>query len=384
MITHNSYMSGSVTHSREVSMSNSRNILNKNNNNINNFSAVTELLKSGEFGGIIISTQFGLIGTKPHLKIQINNQNIRGLEISKLFISFNKNYIGISTIKNNKNVLYDQIIGYKEKYQFSIGLILNSSESIMESGLIKNNQFDYSAELIINTNGNKNKIKCQLFVPIHLFFTGRGTIPRDQFLQLWKSIPPKQESKLQINKSRSNDMEHIKSLLLIHKLYFIHHRNIPNKGNILYYSAKMYGQILLCEISIALSGKGTVVVRSKDKYKSNLCVNVVQLIVDTKVYKYDQLQPNDEEKINSVAPHLFIQITSIDEEFIYMDILMNKSMNQKRKCFVKEIKGNNNDLTRKIFFAQGKASDKTRIPIEEEHVSNYHFGLYHSKKSIDR
>ncbi len=119
-------------------------------------------------------------------------------------------------------------------------------------------------------------------MPIDLLFTDRGTIPRDQFLQLWKSIPPKQESKLQINKSRSNDMEHIKWLLLIHKLYFIHHRNIPNKGNILYYSAKMYGQILLCEISIALSGKGTIVVRSKDKYKSTLCVNAIQLIIDNK------------------------------------------------------------------------------------------------------
>eukprot|EP01084_Bolivina_argentea_P247045 413344_1 len=85
-----------------------------------------------------------------------------------------------------------------------------------------------------------------------------------------------------------------------------------------------------------------------------------------------------------MTPYLFMQITSIDEDLIHVDVVMNKPMNQKRKCFVKEIMGNNNDLTRTFVFAKGKVSDKVRIGIDEEHDSIYHFGLYNSRKSIDR
>eukprot|EP01084_Bolivina_argentea_P044340 81599_1 len=84
------------------------------------------------------------------------------------------------------------------------------------------------------------------------------------------------------------------------------------------------------------------------------------------------------------TPYLFMQITSINEYFIRMEILMDKAMNQTRKCYVKEIMGNNEYLTTMLVFEKGKISDKIRIDINEEHDSIYHFGLYNSRKSIDR
>eukprot|EP01084_Bolivina_argentea_P247046 413345_1 len=79
-----------------------------------------------------------------------------------------------------------------------------------------------------------------------------------------------------------------------------------------------------------------------------------------------------------------MQITSIDEDFIHMEILMNKPMDKKRKCFVKEIMGNNNDLTTMFVFAKGTVSDRSRIRIDEEHDAAYNFGLYNSINVTDR
>eukprot|EP01084_Bolivina_argentea_P059961 109543_1 len=87
---------------------------------------------------------------------------------------------------------------------------------------------------------------------------------------------------------------------------------------------------------------------------------------------------------SDMTPYLFMQITSIDDYFIHMKLLMAKPMHQDRICIIKEIMGNNEYLPRKIVFAKGKVSQKLSIGIDEEHDSIYHFGLYNiSKKSID-
>ena len=292
-----------ITYSREISISMMNDNLHNgyhNNNNATQFSkqpsysqqsippppkqqfdAATESIQSGEMAGIIINSQFGTLhslkNSSPTLRIQVNNQNINHSSIQRIKIKFSKNYIGL--VSNMNKVNLSSPIEYGSIYTIDIPLILNENEGIMKSVMM--NRFDDTAELVVDTN--LFAIKCQIEIPIHLFFQQRGQLPRDQFLSLWKSIKSEMESKLPIEKARSSDMDHLKELLNIHKMFFIHHRNIPNKGNILYYSCKMYGQVLLIEISIAISGKGTVVVRSSDKYKSTLAVHCVQALIDSTV-----------------------------------------------------------------------------------------------------
>ena len=159
------------------------------------------------------------------------------------------------------------------------------AESMMAaaSGSMSKQRFDDAAELTLDTN--LFAIECRVAVPIHVLFQDRGQLPRDKFLSLWKSISPQKETKLPVVKAQSRDMEQLRTLLDVHKMFFIHHRVIPNKGNILYYSTMIDEQILLTEISIATSGKGTVVVRSNDEYRSVLCVHGVRRLIDAKAPK---------------------------------------------------------------------------------------------------
>ena len=114
-------------------------------------------------------------------------------------------------------------------------------------------------------------------------FDEDGQIPRDIFLASWKSMTTEMEIKEYIQKTNGNDIERLKSLLNNHKIYFVHHRNIPNKGDILYCGCKLQGEKILIEISLALSGRVTICIRSNDKHKSQLTVDCVRSVIDSKM-----------------------------------------------------------------------------------------------------
>ena len=247
------------------------------------FDPITEERVIGENIDLIIRAQFGKIKNKknstPTLKLSIKNISISN-SINFLNITFDKNDSGITAPLNNlviKGIQEHGKILNNETQSFNLPLLIKKNHSSIFS-LGQSGKFNYNAKLKMSTN--ITSINCDVKIPLHLFFQDKGSIDRDKFLTIWKSIPQKHEAKYIIKKVRQKKLDFIKNLLKINKLFFIHHRSIPNKGDILYYSARMYGAILLSEISIALNGKGTIVVRSNDTFKSNLALHAIRFFID--------------------------------------------------------------------------------------------------------
>merc|ERR1712129_264491 len=154
-----------------------------------------------------------------------------------------------------------------QAYGFNVPLKLDKNTVIT----IKNDK-DFSNELQMVIGTNLFSIDCSIQLPIYLLFDPEESMTRDEFATAWRSFNQENECKLTMTQCKYKDMVKLKGALStgIYELFFIHHRNIQNKGNILYWSCRINGETIAIETAIHISGKGTVITRSDDSHRAKL------------------------------------------------------------------------------------------------------------------
>ena len=180
--------------------------------------------------------------------------------------------MGITTAEHDFSA--DSEIKCGQAYGFGTPLELKENEAIA-----MNEELNDEIQLIVGTN--LFDIECTLKVPIYLFFDPKEAMNKKEFMTIWKSLSAEKECKLAIAQCKYENMEKLKEFLLtgIYELYFIHHRSVSGKGNVLYYCCRIKGAAILIEIAIHISEKGTVITRSDDVHKSMLCAKAILLLI---------------------------------------------------------------------------------------------------------
>jgi len=99
-------------------------------------------------------------------------------------------------------------------------------------------------------------------------------LAKDEYANEWKTLPQENQQQEAL-KSINSDVEGIKRNLSQTNCSFVADRVFEGKGVALYFATKLKDTAILIEISVANTGSGRVVVKSKDKWLSYVVLQAV-------------------------------------------------------------------------------------------------------------
>jgi len=91
----------------------------------------------------------------------------------------------------------------------------------------------------------------------YLFFEEQGRLERKEFLETWKRIAT--ELPQEVIKRTITSVEPLKSKLASNNIFFVASRTVKDKGDVVYFSLKYKGSILLLEVTLAQNSTVVIV-----------------------------------------------------------------------------------------------------------------------------
>ena len=224
--------------------------------------------------GLEMSVGFQRKANKPIMIVQCAN---RGNDtVTRIDIKFNKNYLGIQptqTVPLNGNVGPGQTQ--------TVELLLQLSQDPTPK-----NPLDLTVQMAARSMRlNVAKPPVTMFavaIPAEIFFdnTNASTLTeRTEFLSEWRSIPNTDDQSQTIKQCKNTDTSVVKGIFKNNYCSFVADRQIPNRGVSLYFASSIRNVAVLLEVSIANNGACRVVVKSKNKYLSEIaCQTAIKLV----------------------------------------------------------------------------------------------------------
>lgn len=94
----------------------------------------------------------------------------------------------------------------------------------------------------------------QANLPAYLLFEESGKLPDAEFLRLWQAFPQENDLHSEIPNRVPQTVEAVKTAMAKFNVFFIAHRNLEGRGDVMYFSMKFRG--VTCLADIVLNGAG--------------------------------------------------------------------------------------------------------------------------------
>jgi len=205
-------------------------------------------LKAQEGKGMQISYSFSRKDNKPFLDMTFSNQS--SAPLSAFAIQFNKNSFGFSPSPLTLSMVMPG-------QSVDASVFMEMKPAMLAPG-------PASPVLQIAVKNNIEVFYFQITFPIWIAFLETGLLGRDEYLNLWRSIP--EESSRDVSKMATTDPDLLLVKLQRFNIYYVARRNANNQ-DFLYFSAKVPRDetVFLLEITIdAASGRSKTCTKSKN------------------------------------------------------------------------------------------------------------------------
>jgi len=214
--------------------------------------------------GLQLGFDYKNVNGAPVMLIEAFNKT--GTSISRIDVRFNKNYLGIQpepTLSLNGDLAANSCKVYEMQLKLA-------QPPVTQTPL--NTKVEMAVRSV--RNGQKEAVaKFSDSIPSHIFFENNG-IGKDEYANEWKTLPQENQQQEAL-KSINSDVEGIKRNLSQTNCSFVADRVFEGKGVALYFATKLKDTAILIEISVANTGSGRVVVKSKDKWLSYVVLQAV-------------------------------------------------------------------------------------------------------------
>jgi len=224
--------------------------------------------------GLEMKLGFQRQNDSPMMVIEATNRS--NAAVSRIDIKFNKNYLGIqptSTVPLNGQINPGQSQTVSLKLQCS-------------TPPTPKQPLDLTVQMAARSvRGNGGKPPVTMFaiqIPAEIFFEGNAPqtlSDRNAFLSEWRAIPNTDDQSQTIKQCKNTDVEMVKGIFTGNSCIFIADRQIPNRGQSLYFATTLRATAVLLEVSLANNGACRVVAKSKDKYMAYVaCQTAIKLV----------------------------------------------------------------------------------------------------------